>query len=117
MKEEIIVQPNGELEEKSIVTVPRFKGYTIQELRYRRALVAVKRDYVLGQIANEKSHILSLKFLKNGQHGTGAAKFMSRSAPIVSTILKGLSYMDYISIGLSLFGAGRKVFSWFRKKK
>lgn len=99
--------------------IPAFKGFTIRELKYRRALVAVKRNYVLEQLINEKHRITSLSFLGDKKSGKtkGFSNIVSRSGSIASTILKGLSYMDYISLGVSILGAGKKVSSWFRKKK
>lgn len=96
---------------------PEFKGYTLNEIRYRRALVAVKRDLIAERLLAEKRRITSLKFLSK-EKGTG--KLLTKTKPIVNTILKGLSYSDYITLGITMFSSVRKVasiFSAFRRKK
>lgn len=96
----------------------KFTGYTISQIKHRRALVAVKRDYVFEQLINEKTRISKLDFMPAKASGT--MNFITRSAPIIGKIAKGLSYMDYISIGMSTVSTLRKIIGWYRgirKKK
>lgn len=115
MTEEIIIEekliPQKPAEKESA----QFKGYTIAQLRYRRAMVAVKKEYALEELRNERHKFSSISNF-SGKFGS-VAKTVSNTAPILSKIFRGLSYMDYITMGISLFGGARKIVNRFRKKK
>ncbi len=93
----------------------RFKGYTIAELRYRRALVAVKKDFLRHELLAEKEYFSSIGKV-SGKFGT-MARSVGKGAPVVGKILKGLSVIDYITLGISLYSSINKIVGRFRKKK
>ena len=90
-----------------------FKGYTLDELRYQRALLLLKKEFLkekaVKQIHDVKERVPML-------NGKSPLSTMS-SKGILSRMAKGLNYADYIMIGFSVFNAGRKMISLFRKKK
>lgn len=90
-----------------------FKGYTLDELKYQRALLLLKREFLkekaLGNVHNLKERIPML----NGKSPLNNISPMG----LVGRVAKGLNYADYLMLGFSIFNAGRKVFSLFRKKK
>lgn len=121
MAEKIIIEEEI-LPVSSVAPVPsapkpetRFKGYTIAELRYRRALVAVKKDFLRHELLAEKEYFSSIGKV-SGKFGN-VAKSVGRSAPIVGKILKGLSVIDYITLGISLYSGINRIVGRFRKKK
>lgn len=90
-----------------------FKGYSIEELRYQRALIALRRDFCLGKIVENAD-----KIRKRGIFGgTGETKRGPQIGGLFSKLITGLGYMDYAMIGMSLFGTGRKIFKFFKGKK
>ena len=94
-------------------TEPDFKGYTMDELRYQRALIALKREYCKESIVDAavKLH-KSLPLSASGQKG------LARNiGGVAGKIVGGLNYIDYLLIGFSAFGTIRKVFHFFKKKK
>lgn len=88
-----------------------FEGYTIDELRYRRAMVALQAEYA-------KEHVLNNihKIQKHGITGGEGSK-LSRVSGVAGKLLSGLNYLDYVMIGMTLFGQGRKIFKLIRGKK
>ena len=90
-----------------------FKGYTLDELRYQRALVLLKREFLKEKAMEEVKEVKSRIPVLNGKSPLDT---MSPSG-ILGSVVKGLNYADYLMLGFSLFNAGRKVFSLFRKKK
>lgn len=90
-----------------------FKGYTMDELRYQRALIALKREYCKESIM-ETAHKLheASPLSANGQKG------LARNiGGIAGKIVGGLGYVDYLLIAFSAFGTVKKVLHFFRKKK
>lgn len=90
-----------------------FKGYTLDELRYQRALLLLKREFLKEKATEQLKDVReSIPFL-NGQ--SGISKISSKG--MLGKVMKGLNFVDYLMIGFSLFNSGRKFVSLFRKKK
>jgi hypothetical protein len=103
-------------QETERITQPenKFKGYTLEELRYQRALVLLQKEFCKSRITRNVNHLQ-----KNNPLSPSSA---SGSLPgkvgfVASKLLTGLNYLDYAMIGFSLFGTARKIFSIFRRKK
>ena len=89
-----------------------FAGYTMDELKHQRALTLVKREFLKQKAMNDIDALKSrLPF--NGQSPIGNLS----TKGIFGKLIKGLSYMDYIMLGFSMFTAGRKIVSLFHRKK
>lgn len=94
--------------------VPKeFKGYSIEELRYQRALVALRKDFCVGKIAENVEKIRSRGLFG----GTGEKQRGPQIGGIAKKLISGLGYLDYAMIGMSVFGTGKKIFNLFRGKK
>lgn len=102
--------------------VPEFKGYSIEELRYQRNLVALRKDFckvrllqsiaTLNPLGEEKrSGIFGVSKPKRSRTAFGIA------AKVASSLLGNLNKLDYIVVALSLFGTIKKGVSLIRKKK
>lgn len=91
-----------------------FRGYTLEELRYHRAMTTLQKELCKGRI---------MKDLKNLRAGADPKSMAGKGSKIplvgtiASTVLKSLNYLDYISLGMTLFGAGRKIVSLLPRKK
>lgn len=91
---------------------PEFKGYTLDELRYQRALHALKCEY------SKENVIASINKLRQRSiFGRTKMGLKSKMPSMMSKILSGLSYADYAMMGISIYSSARKVFSLFKKKK
>lgn len=93
----------------------KFKGYSLEDLRYHRALVALQKEFaknkVLGTTRKIQRHS---PFSKDfGADKSTAGKFGALAGKLVT----GLNYLDYAMIGVTLFNSTRKIFSIFHKKK
>ena len=89
-----------------------FKGYTIEEIRFHRALVAMEADFCKTKIFKSLDNLqrhnpLSIK----------SGSLPGKAGSIVLKLVNGLNYMDYIMLGWSLFNGGKKIFSFFRRSK
>lgn len=98
---------------KSVEPV-KIKGLTIREIRHRRALVLLQKEF-----CKEKMQYNALK-LKNSspfsKDYSGKAKPLGRASGIASRFIKGMNYVDYAMIGYSIFTHVRKIASIFKKK-
>ncbi len=90
-----------------------FKGYTLDEIRHHRALVAVKMEFAKAKMFEQFEGLKD----RNPFAPDGTLKAASRLGTIPMKIVRGLNYTDYIMLGISAFGTMKKVFSLFRKKK
>lgn len=91
-----------------------FKGYTLEELRYQRALVLLQKEFCKSRIMR---HVNNLQKSNPLSPSSAAGSLPGKVGAVASKLLAGLNYLDYAMIGFSLFGAVRKVFSIFKRKK
>lgn len=90
-----------------------FKGYTIEEIRFHRALVAMEADFCKTKILKTVHNLQRINPLVSGPNSS----FTGKAGSIALKLVNGLNYMDYIMLGWSLFNGGRKVFSFFKGRK
>lgn len=95
----------------------KFAGYSIDELKYRKAVVLLQREFV-GAKAGETLRKFTDRNspMYHGHDKKRGAAFIN-TANIVSKIFRGLDFMDYAMLGISVFSTGRKIVSLFRRKK
>ncbi|MCM1440454.1 MAG: hypothetical protein NC131_14800 [Roseburia sp.] len=87
-----------------------FKGYSLEELRYQRALLALKKEFCKSKVIHNVNKIRSHTIFGTNKNG---AK-ISKVGPVVSKLLNNLNYVDYALLGVSAFSTGKKIFSFFR---
>lgn len=80
-----------------------FKGYTIEEVRYRRAVVALQKEFAKEQVLHDVASLKKVSLLP--------------SKKVAPKLLAGLNYADYALMGFSAFKYGRKIFNLFRRRK
>lgn len=93
--------------------VVEFTGFTLDEIRHHRALVAVKKEFAKARLMED----VDLLKERNPFAAGSTLKAAGRLGTLPLKIMKGLNYTDYIMLGVSAFGSARKIFSLFRKKK
>ncbi len=92
----------------------KFKGYTLEEIRYQRALVALQKEFCKTKIYRNVNNLKK----SNPLTPQGAASSLPGKVGFMATkLMSGLNYLDYAMLGFSVFNSARKVFSFFRKKK
>lgn len=92
----------------------QFKGYTLEEIRYQRALVALQKEFCKTKILRNVHNLQK----SNPLAPSSAVKSMPGKVGFVaSKLLTGLNYLDYAMLGFSLFSSARKVYSFFHRKK
>lgn len=111
MTKEIV--PINEPHEEAPHKNESFKGYSMEELRYQRALVALRKEFCKSKIAHNAKRIRKQGFF--GKNGTTSR--VAHVGSLATKVIAGLGYLDYVMIGMSLFGTGRKVYRFFRGKK
>lgn len=110
------MKDKGYIEGNQAPEVPQeedFKGYTLNELRYQRALIMLKREFLKEKAIKQTEDLRKRIPIVNGKpplSGVSTQGLMGR-------VIKGLNYADYLMLGFSIFGAGRKVLSLFKRKK
>ena len=90
-----------------------FKGYTIEEIRFKRALVAMEADFCKTKISKSWANIQNSNPLMPGNKSSITGKAGTLAMKMVS----GLNYLDYILLGVSVFKGAKKVVSLFRGRK
>lgn len=90
-----------------------FKGYTIEEIRFQRALVSMEAEFCKTKIL--KSFNGLQKF--NPLSPSAGSSFTGKAGNIALKLINGLNYMDYILLGISAFSGARKIFSFFKGRK
>lgn len=93
--------------------VAEFKGYTIDELRYQRALVMFKKEFCKEKLSDSLNNLKTLSPLKHSNGNNG--RLFSKSG-IISKIFKSLDYVDYAMMGYSIFKSIKKFSSKFKNK-
>ena len=89
-----------------------FEGFTLEELKHQRALALIKREFLKQKAMNDVDEFKK-KLPFNGVSPLG--NFNAKG--LFGKFMKGLNYADYIMLGFSLFGAGRKIYSLFHRKR
>lgn len=89
-----------------------FKGYTMEELRYRRALLLLKKEFLKEKAIAE---VLSVK--ENIPIVNGKSPLTGTPNGIIGKLLKGLSFADYVMLGFQVVKIGGKLKNLFKKKK
>lgn len=93
--------------------VTEFKGYTLEELKYQRALLLLKREFLKEKALKESKAIKNRIPMLNGKSPLNSLTPQG----IVGRVARGLNYADYLMLGFSVFNAGKRIFSLFKKKK
>ncbi len=110
---EEIKRSNSDKIVKQTDDTPQFNGFTLDEIRHHRALIAVRKEFAKAKILEQ---VDSLKD-RNPFAPDGSLKAAARLGTLPMKIMRGLNYTDYIMMGISALGTARKVFSFFKKKK
>ncbi len=100
----------------TIEPVSTFKGYSLADIRYYRALTALQREFCKQKIAADARQIQKMNPLFGGGAGSSKSK-VSRLGGLAGKVFSGLSYVDYALLGFQAFSTVRKVFSFFMRKK
>lgn len=88
------------------------RGYTIDELRYQLALATLQKEFCKEKLINRcHSTMAGAPWNKKSRGGNMFA------SGIIGSVMKGLSYSDYIMMGFSVFKTAKNVFSFFKRKK
>lgn len=107
---------NASDKSKEAIEKPKhFKGYTIEELRYQRALVALQKEFCKSKVLHKVEKVKHRKLFGNDS-SSSSGKFF-RMGTIASKLFMGLNYLDYAMIGMSLFGSGKKIYKFIKGKK
>ena len=91
-----------------------FKGYTLEQLKYQRAMMALRVEFSKEQL------IQSFEALKPKKKATEKTSLLGPKFAFASNlagkIFSNLNVLDYVMIGMSAFGTAKKAISLFRKK-
>ena len=110
---EEIKRLNSDKVVKPIEDPLKFNGFTLDEIRHHRALLAVRKEFAKAKILEDVDKLKE----RNPFAPDGTLKAAARLGNVPMKIMRGLNYTDYIMMGISAIGTVRKVFSMFKKKK
>ena len=90
-----------------------FKGYTMEELKHQRALLALRKDFCKLEMM-ESVNDLRPQSRNSGKKGSSKFALAGR---IASLVFSNMNTLDYILMGISLFGSAKKGVRLLRGKK
>lgn len=100
---------------KSIINPEnKFSGYTLEEIKYQRALTAMQLDFCKTKILKSFSNLQKVNPLSPT---SAASNLPGKASSVILKLLNGLNYLDYAVLGFTIFGSLRKFISFFKKKK
>lgn len=88
-----------------------FKGYNLEQLRYQRAVIALRKEFCKAKVMHEFTKIRERSIFGGERKGSKITKI----GGLTTKLLSGLNYLDYAMIGMSLFGTGKKIYKFFKK--
>lgn len=105
---------NKDLEKGSEAVVPddNFKGYTLAELRYQRALLLVKREFLREKAIKQAKSVKKQIPIINGKSPLSGIT----THGVLGRVIGGLNFADYLIIGFQALRIGKKIGGLFRKK-
>lgn len=109
---EVIIQQEEKIQEVA-PDISAFKGYSLEELRYQRALIAIRKEYSKAHMLRGIDSIRRRRFFGKSPNVSKMAHFSG----IATKVFNGLGYVDYALMGVSAFTAVRKVLKFFHRKK
>lgn len=108
-------QIEGPSGDQTIVAPQEQRGLTLEEIRYRRALVLLQREFAREALMNDLERLRSRTIF--GREGKGNGPSFGTVAGVASKVFSKISYMDYFVLGMSVFGTIRKVVGFFRGRR
>lgn len=94
----------------------KIKGLTINEIRYRRALLTLQKDFCREKMMLSIHKIANSSPFSKGYKSDGRTS-MGRYGAIMGKLVGGLNYVDAVMVGFSVFQTTKKIFSFFKRKK
>ena len=91
-----------------------FSGYTLEEIRYQRALVALQADFCKTKIIKSFQNLQKANPLSPT---SAATSLPGKAGAVALKLINGLNYLDYAVLGFSIFTTLKKFVSFFRRKK
>lgn len=85
----------------------------MSEIRYRRAMVALEKEF-----CKEKINVSVMKIRNYSFFGSSSSSFSKggKTSGLAGKLLSKISYFDYAMIGMSLFSSVRKIYRKIKKK-
>lgn len=91
-----------------------FKGYTMEELKYTRAMMALRKEFAKEEIIKTFAQIFPKK---NHDNLPIVGSKFALARTVASKVFSNLNLLDYAMVGMSIFGTARKAYNLFKKKK
>lgn len=95
----------------------KFRGYTIDEIKYRRVLVSLKKEVYKERLINSYRGLVEASPLHRSPNKGRKTKRQHITGSIMTKILHSLDMVDYAVLGFSLYKSVTNVANFFRRKK
>ncbi len=100
----------------STESAPDFKGYTLEELQWQRAFVALQAELAKETLIAKKEAIAGLLPFGKSKNDSGGISIPAISGKTLQRIVSSLSYLDYFRMASTVARTGMKIFRFFRRK-
>ena len=108
--------PKTEIAEAGVRT-PSFKGYTIEEIRYQRAMTALRKEFCKAKLSESISNLRGSSSPGSRRVNAPAASKLAIAGRLASKLFSNLNTLDYILMGVSLFGTAKKGIKLLKGRK
>ena len=86
-----------------------FKGYSMEELRYQRALMALRKEFCKTKLMKSVDSLRHPRSYPE-KTSTGFIGKVGTAAGFVGKLLTKMNALDYAMVGMQLFGTGKKIY-------
>lgn len=100
---------------KSPTKEKEFNGYTMEELKYQRALLALRKEFSKEQMLQTLNGMKPSSATK--EKGSSWGSKLAFAGGLAGKIFSNFNVLDYVMIGMSLFGTAKKAYSFFKGRK
>lgn len=92
-----------------------FGGYTLEDLKYQRAMMALRKEFAKSKLLQSLDAMRPNAKPKGHESNFGSKFALART--LGGKLFGSLNTLDYVMLGMSLFGTAKKAYSLFRRKK
>lgn len=94
-----------------------FRGYTMEELRYQRAMMALRKEFCKSKVLNRVDRLAHPAKEKEPKNLPGILGKVGNAFGTIGKFIPHLSVLEYASLGISAIGTGRKIYKSISNKK
>ena len=94
-----------------------FKGYTIEEIKYQRALAALRKEFCKAKLNDSLASMNILKPKAREDKLPSKSAVAMKAGKMAMKLFSNMNTLDYVLMGISLLGTVKKGYRLLRGRK